>query len=152
MPIISYHFHDDYMFPSWQHIVWKCLRLFKTSNLLTVARMEVKLGTHALYIVSMTNNKKPQELFFVITSSFLKLANGSTHRNDVCLLIIISIMITCFHDDCILFEKASGSLKLLLHSSNMLTVARMEVKLGAHVFYIVSMTTTTTKSLRNFSL
>ena len=115
--------------------------------------MEVKLGTHALYLHRFHDQQqKPQELFFVITSSFLKLANGSTHRNDVCLLIIISIMITCFHDDCILFEKASGSLKLLLHSSNMLTVARMEVKLGAHVFYIVSMTTTTTKSLRDFSL
>ena len=43
-------------------------------------------------------------------------------------------------------------LKLLLHSSNLLTVARMEVKLGAHVYYIVSMTTTTTNSLRHFSL
>ncbi|CAI8056989.1 hypothetical protein GBAR_LOCUS31042 [Geodia barretti] len=41
--------------------------------------------------------------------------------------------------------------KLLLHSSNSLTVARMEVKLGAHVYYIVSMTTTTTNSLRHFS-
>ena len=115
--------------------------------------MEVKLGTHALYLHRFHDQQqKPQELFFVITSSFLKLANGSTHRNDtwyVCLLIIISMMITCFHDDCILFGKASGSLN---HSSNMLTVARMEVKLGAHVFYIVSMTTTTTKSLRNFSL
>ncbi|CAI8042218.1 hypothetical protein GBAR_LOCUS23449, partial [Geodia barretti] len=40
------------------------------------------------------------------------------------------------------------SLKLLLHSSNSLTIARMEVKLGAHVYYIVSMTTTTTNSLR----
>ncbi|CAI8046257.1 hypothetical protein GBAR_LOCUS25564 [Geodia barretti] len=28
----------------------------------------------------------------------------------------------------------------------------MEVKLGAHVYYIVSMTTTTTNSLRHFSL
>ena len=44
------------------------------------------------------------------------------------------------------------SLKLLLHSSNLLTVAPMEVKLGAHVYYIVSMMTTTTNSLRHFSL
>ena len=41
---------------------------------------------------------------------------------------------------------------LLLHSSNLLTVARMEVKLGAHEYYITSMTTTTTNSLRHFSL
>ena len=41
---------------------------------------------------------------------------------------------------------------LLLHFSNLLTVAHMEVKLGAHVYYIVSMTTTTTNSLGHFSL
>ena len=39
-----------------------------------------------------------------------------------------------------------------IHSSNSLTVERMEVKLGAHVYYIVSMTTTITNSLRHFSL
>ncbi|CAI8031923.1 hypothetical protein GBAR_LOCUS18081, partial [Geodia barretti] len=44
------------------------------------------------------------------------------------------------------------SLKLLLHSSNSLTVPRMEMKLVTHVCNIVSMTTTTTKSLRHFSL
>ena len=80
-----------------------------------VARIELKLGMYAYYIISIT--------------------------------------MTCFHDDRILFEKSSGdSLKLLLHSSNLLTVARMEVKLGAHVYYIVSMATTTTNSLRHFSL
>ena len=42
--------------------------------------------------------------------------------------------------------------KPLLHSSNLLIVERMEVKLGAHVYYIVSMTTTTTNSLRHLSL
>ena len=36
--------------------------------------------------------------------------------------------------------------------TNSLTVAREEVKLGVHVYYIVSMTTTTTNSLRHFSL
>ena len=34
------------------------------------------------------------------------------------------------------------SLKLLLHFSNLLTV---EVKLGVHVYYVISMTTTTNK-------
>ena len=65
--------------------------------------------------------------------------------------IIISTTITCFHDDRILFEKAPGaiSLKILLHSSNLLTVARMEVKLGVHVY---SMTTTTSNSLKHFCL
>ena len=36
--------------------------------------------------------------------------------------------------------------------TNSLTVAREEVKLGVHVYYIVSMTTTTTNSLGHFSL
>ena len=57
--------------------------------------------------------------------------------------------IKCFHHDRILFDKALG--KTIFHSSNLLTVARMEVELGAHVNY-VSMTTTITNSLRHFSL
>ena len=40
----------------------------------------------------------------------------------------------------------------ITHSSNLLSVARLEVKLGAHVYYIVYMTTTTTNFFRHFSL
>ena len=61
--------------------------------------------------VSMTTAyclKKPQALFFKITSSLLKLSNGSTHRGMYA-YYIISTTITCFHDDRILFEKASGN-------------------------------------------
>ena len=61
----------------------------------------------------------------------------------------IVMKITCFHDDRILFEKGSGN---VLHSLNILIVARMEVKIGSHVYYIVSMTTTTTNSLLHSSL
>ena len=43
-------------------------------------------------------------------------------------------------------------LPFFLYHIYMLTVAGMEVKLGAHVYYIVSMTTSTTNSLRHFSL
>ena len=42
------------------------------------------------------------------------------------------------------------SLELLLHSSNSLTVPRMEMELGMHVCNILSMTTTTTNSPRHF--
>ena len=59
---------------------------------------------------------------------------------------IISMTITCFHDDRLLLEKSHAI--FIKNSSNSLTVARMEVKLGAHVYYIVSMTTTT-NSLRH---
>ena len=45
----------------------------------------------------------------------------------------ISMTITCFHGERILFEKASGKLLLLnIHSSNLLSVAHMEMKLGTH--------------------
>ena len=46
--------------------------------------MEIKLGTHAQYIVSMmtTLYEYPQEFFFKITS-LLKLANGSTHGDEL---------------------------------------------------------------------
>ena len=49
----------------------------------------------------------------------------------------------------IIWARQWYSLKLLLHSSNSLTVPRMEMKLGMHVYYIVSKTT---DSLRHFSL
>ena len=55
-----------------------------SSNLLTVALMEMKLGQNAHYIVSMTttyylnSNKQPQ----AFTSSLLKLANGSIHGDE----------------------------------------------------------------------
>ena len=50
--------------------------------------MEVKLGKHAHFIVSMTtiyclnNKKQPQALLFKITSSLLKLVNKSTHGDE----------------------------------------------------------------------
>ena len=47
--------------------------------------MEVKLGAHVYYIVSMSddhNNKKPQAIFFKISSSLLKLANGTMHGDE----------------------------------------------------------------------
>ena len=59
--------------------------LLHSSNLLIVARMEVKLGVHVYYIVSIT-----QALFFKITSSLIKLANYSTHGGETwCLLSVI---------------------------------------------------------------
>ena len=58
--------------------------LLYSSNLLTVATMEMKLGTYTYYTVSMTttyclNNNKYIQAF---TSSLLKFANGSTHRDE----------------------------------------------------------------------
>ena len=99
---------------------------------------------------------KPQAIFFKTTSPLLKLADCSTHGGEtwyVCLLYH-------FHDDYMfpwrphIVWKSLGqfSLKLLLHSSDLLTVTRMEVKLGAHVYYIVSMTTITRNSLRQYTL
>ena len=53
--------------------------LLHLSNLHTIHCMEVKLGMHVLFSVSMkTINKKwPQALFPITTSSLLKLANHS---------------------------------------------------------------------------
>ena len=81
-----------------------------------VAHIEMKLGTYAYYIISMT--------------------------------------ITCFRHDHILFERSlrQFSLTPLLQSSNLLIVAHMGMKLGTSVCNIVSMTTTTTNSVRHFSL
>ena len=130
--------------------------LLHSSNSLTVPRMEIKLGAHVYYIVSMT---------ITPTNSLrrhfsLKLLLPMVARIEVKLgmyaYYIISMTITCFHNDLILFEKASGNFisphiiwtttnslrHLLLHSSNLLTAAHMEIKLGTHAYYIISMMTT----------
>ena len=45
--------------------------------------MEVKLGTHVYFSVSMTTtNKWPQALFLITTSSLLKLANHAMHGSE----------------------------------------------------------------------
>ena len=49
--------------------------LLHSSNSLIAARIEVKLGV----LHDNHNNKYPQALFFKITSSLFKLANGTTH-------------------------------------------------------------------------
>ena len=59
----------------------------------------------------VNNNKQPQALFFKFTSSLLKLSNGGhiEMKLGTYALYIFSVTITCFHDDRILFEKASGN-------------------------------------------
>ena len=73
--------------------------LLHSSNFPMVARIEMKLGTYAYYIISMT--------------------------------------ITCFHDNHILFEKPQAIFKklLLLKPAN---CSSHGSELGAHVYYIVS--------------
>ena len=57
-----------------------------------VARIEMKLGTYAYYIISMTITcfhddhilfEKPQAIFFKTTSSLLKPANCSSHESEL---------------------------------------------------------------------
>ena len=66
---------------------------------------------------------------------------------------IISMTITCFHDDRILFEMPQTILFKTIYfftpQTCYITVARMEVKLVVYVYYIVFMTTTTTNSPRH---
>ena len=54
------------------------------------------------------------------------------------LYTMVSCILNHFHDDH-LQRIASGT--FLLHSSNLLTVAHMEMKLCTHVYLIISMTT-----------
>ena len=56
----------------------------------------------------VNNNKYPQAPFFKFTSSLLVVA-GIEMKLGMYAYYIISITITCFHDDCVLFEKASGN-------------------------------------------
>ena len=111
----------------------------------------MKLGMYAYYIISMTitcfhdDRIMFVEAIFFKTTLLLKLANCSTHGGETWYTCIIHR----FHDNH--NNKIIASVtKLLLHFSNLLTVARMEVKHGTHVYYIVSMMTTTTKASGTF--
>ena len=129
-------FHDD-------RILFE-KALFKTIfhlNSLTVPRMEMKLGTHVYYIISMTtsyclnNNKQPQALFFklLLHSSNSQTIAGMEVKLGAHVHYIVSMTTTTTQ------SLRHFSLKLLLHSSNLLTAAHMEMKRGMH---IISMTTT----------
>ena len=106
--------------------------------------MELKLGTHVYLSISMTtmNKKLPQALFPVTTSSLLKLTHHTMRGGKTWYACVFQH----FYDD---HEQkmASGTffLQLLLHFSNLHTIQCMEVKLGTHVYFSVSMTTTDKK-------
>ena len=95
--------------------------------------MEVKLGVHVFYIVSMTTTTtKSLRNFSIITSPLLQLANGTTHGRDAWCACVLHR----FHDN------HNNKRPQELHYSNSLTVPHMEMKLGTHVYYIIFMTTT----------
>ena len=104
-----------------------------SSSSLTVARMEVTLGAHVYY--HYDHNKYPQALFFKITSSLLKFANDTNLEiklgTHVCNIVSMTTITTN--------SLRHFSLKLLLHSSNLLMSAHMEMK---HGMRIISVTTT----------
>ena len=84
-----------------------------SSNLLTVARMEVNLGAHVYYIISTVTTTKNSLRHFSLKlllhfSNFPMVARIEMKLGAYA-YYIISMTITCFHDDCILFEKASGN-------------------------------------------
>ena len=69
-----------------------------------VARIEMKLGTYAYYIISMTITcfhddhilfEKPQAIFFQTATSLLKLAKYSTHGGK----ILCACVLHRFHDN-----------------------------------------------------
>ena len=113
--------------------------LLHSSNLLTVARMEVKLGAHVYYIVSMatTTTNSLRQFSLKNTSSLLKLAKVA-HME----MKLVHMRITSFPWQLHVSMMTTYCSNSFRHfSSNLLTVARMEMKLGMHACYIISMTT-----------
>ena len=137
-------FHDN-------HLQTNCLRHFSLQlllhflNLHTIQCMEVKLGTHVYFSISMTtiNIKLPQALFPITTSSLLKLANLAMHESETCVF-------RHFHDN----HKQKWPQTLFdqerLHFSNLQAMQCMKVKLGTHLYFSVSMTTMNKNGLRHF--
>ena len=109
--------------------------------------MVMKLGMHVYLSVSMTtiDKKIASGTFPVTTSSLLKLVHHAMHGGET--------WYTCtfqhFHDD---HEQKMDSgtffLELLLNFSNLQTMECMDVKLGTHVYFTVSMTIMNKKLLR----
>ena len=89
------------------------------SNLPTMVHVEMKLGVHVHFIVSMTtvNKKCPQALFPITTSSLFKLAHHTMRGGETHVYLIAKNL-------------------LLLHFSNLHTMQCMEVKLGTHVYVV----------------
>ena len=83
------------------------------------------------------DKKLPQALFPVTTSSFLKLAHHAMHGSETWYAWVFER----FHDNNKKNCLRHFFLQLLLHFSNLHTMQCMEVKLGTHVYFSVSMTT-----------
>ena len=143
--------------------------LLHSSNFPMVAHMDMKLGMYAYYIIPMTilcfhddrilfEKASTNSLRHVSLKSLLRSSNSPmVARIEVGMYTYV---LYHSHDNYMFPWRThfvwkslrEFSLKPLLHSSNLVIVARMEVKLGAHVYCIVSMTTTTKNSLGHFSL
>ena len=94
--------------------------------------MEVKLAEHVYYIVSMMTTTTNSLREF--SSSLLKLAKGRTHEDETWYICVLHH----FHDNYMFLWWPN----IFSHfSSNLVTVARMEMKLGMHAYYIIYMTT-----------
>ena len=105
----------------------------------------VALLLYASVASARCRREVPQVIFLitVYTSSLLKLANCIYHAWRY------ACIIHRFHDNH--NNNIQPQALFFLHSSNLLTVARKEVKLGAHVHYFISMTTKTTNSFKTTS-
>ena len=79
--------------------------------------------------------------FFKFTSSLFKLSNGSMHRGETWYACVLHqyITTTCFHDNHILFEQ-----RQIVFFFKITSLPFKLSKLGTHVYYIVSMTTSKT--------
>ena len=91
------------------------LRL-RSSNVSTVAHMEVKLGTYVYYIISMLatffeHQQIASGTFFNITSSLLKLVNGSTHGDET------SYLMHTFNDDYVISPRRAWAARVTVLGS-----------------------------------
>ena len=77
----AYHFHDNHE-QKWPWALFDQERLLHFSNLQTIQCKKVTLRMHVHFSISMAtmNQKWPQALFYITTSSLLKLANYTMHE------------------------------------------------------------------------
>ena len=108
------------------------------SNLQTMQCMELKLGTHVCLSVSITGTEQ-KIASGTFSCNYFFTSQTCTPYNETWYACVFQR----FHDD---YEQKNGLRHFfLLQFSNFHTIQCMEVKLGTHVYFSVSMTTTDKK-------
>ena len=112
-----------------------------SSNLLTVARMEMKLGMHACYIISMTTSCFHDDH---ILFEQHQIASGTLHSSNLLTGVLMEMKLGTNAYDIVSMTTTyylNNNKQAQAFTSSLLKLTNSST-LGTHAYYIISMTTT----------